>query len=660
MKIRNILFTITLLFCVMLPTGTNAQSAYQKKCTEIYVKYYSIFTYGRVQKLSTEESLAMAMYGAEVFAYGAIMEAVYKNPQSAKNTLKKMEAELKQAESLMTSEERYLHNMLKSSYGVLKLTIRNEVTEWAAKGEFETTDQYKDRLEHDISKKFNNLCENAIPEPTYKIRPIKYNADNETYSYEIAYTIKFEGAGGPSTSGLMGQAISSDKEFSSKINATIPIDISNAQKIKNNDFDADVVSCIWGRRNDTIYPQKLILAIGDNQYTIETGATDLIIRGEELNVEKVSLKGLSYNFTRAETVKILQQTIFPKLIIKYNNRLSIERDSANNLIKQSPYYIRLKDRENFLVKTIAMSDRNYSSETEIEDEFNSKHHTIIDELQKALNGMRVELRKDKAQYIEVLRNQIPSVVDSLQDEYSEYRCHYPHFADFVMAFEDNQIKPSEKDCRIQAKTNYLHYFETEKEFNDAYDKGDSYLTAQVKYRQAKIDYLQYFENEDDFNRAYEKGDKYFTAQVVKLSIRKTTIQYFVNNDEFDEAYGEGTSYFNELVNKRRANAPLLISFEEYVNTPYKSDKIIGQQKLKGAAESSNQSIKQIADLFSSFKDDIYSYNKAALILLKVNEKMRDEYEDNGMFFSSVSEFVESYLSEEYKSILKQKKKDAKN
>ena len=97
-----------------------------------------------------------------------------------------------------------------------------------------------------------------------------------------------------------------------------------------------------------------------------------------------------------------------------------------------------------------------------------------------------------------------------------------------------------------------------------------------------------------------------------------------------------------------------------MNTPYKSDKIIGQQKLKGAAESSNQSIKQIADLFSAFKDDIYSYNKAALILLKVNEKMRDEYEDNGMFFSSVSEFVESYLSEEYKSILKQKKKDAKN
>ena len=90
MKIRNILFTITLLFCVMLPTGTNAQSAYQKKCTEIYVKYYSIFTYGRVQKLSTEESLAMAMYGAEVFAYGAIMEAVYKNPQSAKKTLKKL------------------------------------------------------------------------------------------------------------------------------------------------------------------------------------------------------------------------------------------------------------------------------------------------------------------------------------------------------------------------------------------------------------------------------------------------------------------------------------------------------------------------------------------------------------------------------------------
>lgn len=626
MKIKNILFSIALLFCVILPTGTNAQTAYQNKCKEIYIKYYSIFTYGRVQNLSTEEKLTISMtgdYGITLLFYNAMMEAVYKNPQSAEKILKKMEVELKQAESLMTPEERYRHTMSKSSYGVLKMTIRDKINVWATKGEFETTDQYNARLEHHLSEEFRKSCENTIPNPTYIIHPLKYNADNGTYSFEITYTIKFEGDGNQLSLGLTGQ--SKDIEFSSKVSAYIPIDIKIAQKIKNNDIDAEVVSCIWGRKNDTIYPQRLTLAIGDNQYTIETGVSDLIILGEEIGVEKVSLNGLSYNYTQAESTRILRQTVFPQLIIKYNDRLSTERDSANNLIKQSPYYLRLRKREAFLIKDIAMNELDYSSESEIENEYKKNHLFIQNELQKALSGMRIELRKDKDQYIDVLRKQNPYVVDSLETEYPEYRCHYPTFADFIIAFEDKLINPMDGDCRSQAKLKYIHLFETENEFNVAYNKGDSYLIGQVKKRQAQKEYLQYFENEGEFNMAYDRG----------------------------------TTSFNDLVNKRREYALRLVTFEEYLYTPYKSDKLIGQQKLKGAAQSSTQNIKQVADLFSVFKDDTFSYNKAALILLKVNEKMNNEFVENGMYFSSTSEFVESYLSEEYKSILKQKKKDAK-
>ncbi|MDR0604050.1 MAG: hypothetical protein LBG80_07090 [Bacteroidales bacterium] len=141
---------------------------------------------------------------------------------------------------------------------------------------------------------------------------------------------------------------------------------------------------------------------------------------------------------------------------------------------------------------------------------------------------------------------------------------------------------------------------------------------------------------------------------------------FANKDEFGSFYARGNDTYQIEIQRRKeeeekteklnylsSNAEFiqLIKFKD-VKWPYYLQAI---NQYANAGYTNVIEMKRIISLMDKIKEKPY-YPQAVDIVVKNNEKLNKEYTKNGQYFRDKVEFYESFISGNYKDILKAKKK----
>lgn len=111
----------------ILACTTLFATPYTQKVEEIYIKYYCYARYGYNRGLSSEDAVAIAMFGAEAAARLQLANYIMKhNASVGVEWTENMERELKNARSLMNDEDRY-NEYLASQQGRLTALLNRSL-----------------------------------------------------------------------------------------------------------------------------------------------------------------------------------------------------------------------------------------------------------------------------------------------------------------------------------------------------------------------------------------------------------------------------------------------------------------------------------------------------------------------------------------------------
>ena len=183
------------IICVLVLStcATLFATPYTQKVEEICIKYYCYAKYGYNRGLSSEDALVIAMFGAEAAAKLQLANYIMKhNASVGVEWTENMERELKNARSLMNDEDRY-NEYLASQQGRLTSLIKSKFKEKYTKDQFETLDQYRNRVQENAKISFDSICEvvmaDLISSASFAIKPLSYNA--ETGKYNVNFIEKY-------------------------------------------------------------------------------------------------------------------------------------------------------------------------------------------------------------------------------------------------------------------------------------------------------------------------------------------------------------------------------------------------------------------------------------------------------------------------------------
>ncbi|MBQ3691677.1 MAG: hypothetical protein II937_17655 [Bacteroidales bacterium] len=177
---------------VLMSANVFAQTAYQSKCHQIFIKYMKMFVIGSGNKWGQSEDFAFSQlgYGEGGAASGLLTTSLLaycgKTGKSYDAITKQINAEYTAARKLMTPQEKFEMKVNEESqkpYGKVKWQSAVDLKNWMEKGEFETTEQYDSRIKEQSRQKmgefiFNNLNK-EIAEDFWKMYFGDYDADKQ-------------------------------------------------------------------------------------------------------------------------------------------------------------------------------------------------------------------------------------------------------------------------------------------------------------------------------------------------------------------------------------------------------------------------------------------------------------------------------------------------
>lgn len=128
---------------------------------------------------------------------------------------------------------------------------------------------------------------------------------------------------------------------------------------------------------------------------------------------------------------------------------------------------------------------------------------------------------------------------------------------------------------------------------------------------------------------------------------------FPSKEEFDTAYNNATSdsEFNGILQKKKKQYKVL----QYLSSTLDGNKNLNLCEAESASTSSKkgQIIHSVIDDMSSLSDK-YFYDQGIEYIMQYCPKFKKDYEKNKIYFDSVDMFYNSYISANYKAILKQR------
>lgn len=136
-------------------------------------------------------------------------------------------------------------------------------------------------------------------------------------------------------------------------------------------------------------------------------------------------------------------------------------------------------------------------------------------------------------------------------------------------------------------------------------------------------------------------------------------RFFPSKEEFDTAYNNATSdsEFNGVLQKKKKQYKVL----QYLSSTLDGNKNLNLCEGESASTSSKkgQIIHSVIDDMSSLSDK-YFYDQGIEYIMQYCPKFKKDYEKNKIYFDSVDMFYHSYISANYKTILKQRINNYKN
>ncbi|MCR4816875.1 MAG: WG repeat-containing protein [Bacteroidales bacterium] len=265
------------------------------------------------------------------------------------------------------------------------------------------------------------------------------------------------------------------------------------------------------------------------------------------------------------------------------------------------------------------------------------------------------------------------------NSYSEYSQAYDLGEDMFKQLVDKKLKEKQDAAFNKNK----HLFIGEKEFVSYYSQGEEVFNGIVNKR-------------NDLYEDYEKKDLWFVdffdylnctqrgSIDDEINVRRTVYtddkNYFTGPNDFIKFYVQGKETLNAEIGKRQEEynkckmpdgsgnlfKDLLEFLPYYLQGDYTKEYAVRRFKyrmndfaslnLKGALDSKKDDIKFFLTYLADCKaisDE--AYPKMIEVLVSKNSKMIKEWDENGEFFVNEVEFYEAYITNDYKTILKNKK-----
>ena len=131
-------------------------------------------------------------------------------------------------------------------------------------------------------------------------------------------------------------------------------------------------------------------------------------------------------------------------------------------------------------------------------------------------------------------------------------------------------------------------------------------------------------------------------QAKKALVNEQYGDLFADMSDFDSFYKQGRDLFMQEAAFKKFKTRL----DEF-----------SELKLKEAKTSKKDAVRQYLDFVNECTGiSPNAYPRIVNLIVTTNEKMAKEWSSNGQYFKNEVEFYETYISEDYKKILKNKKK----
>lgn len=350
---------ILLFIAIVISSVAFSQTAYEKKCAQIFKKYWNMFYPGR--SVSNFEMNTIGVYekAKGLLQIGALNYAM----QTGKNIdaiFNQMEKEYATARSLMNKEEKQdyiVEQERKTHYGKIKWDTGLEFLKWMQKGEYEKTDDYNKRLATSPAAYDSLLHKN-----------IRQEIENESWDYSIG---KYD------ADAEVMKFIFYDKDKVCRIRHAVKIPIEIAKKINEGDLRLKMYY-----NDDEILMDSVDLVLVPRYFYLKTQNNYYVSQQQDYEFDNIELLnyGLSY-------VKYMYDDLNLGLY-------GIENKYMNGHIFDYNYsYNKKKEKDSIARREQEIRDSIAHREQEIKDSLAIAQYN--DELSKALIRANDELKANK-------------------------------------------------------------------------------------------------------------------------------------------------------------------------------------------------------------------------------------------------------------------------
>ena len=458
---------LSIIFAVIFAANTFAQTAYQQKCNQIFVKYMKLIAASTGSKWGTAEEIALGQSGYSEAGATVIkpLLMVYcaKAGKSYEAMCQQVDAEYVAARKLMTADEKFAFKVNEEStvpYGKAKWQSALDFKEWSQKGEFETSEQHENRLKEQsrqtIDKFLYDNINKEISEDYWLVKFGDYNADKQEL-----------------------QILFYDNEKKYQIIRAINVSPQNAKYLKNH----------CSANSPELYVDGLIMHFGDDgmdddgkmkQYWDEKGNLCY-----EVHDEVMTMKYDTYD------ICVIDKKIFVPRFFELSSEFGEWRFDISESVPPVKYnYDDWLGRPQQL-KGYAFVYQEYA--------ITIKEQIVEIQRQKEAEAARLAAQKARedsaaiAGYNEQLNEQLKSFNQKLKD--NKYNV---------------KGLSVEKTFTIMTENNKTQFYNKMNELESAYKKIENEITRD--YNSAKKEYGVFYNSDEDFDKFYCQGFEKFALE----------------------------------------------------------------------------------------------------------------------------------------------------
>ena len=632
---------ILLFIAVVISSVAFSQTAYEKKCGQIFMKYWNIFTHNK--PMSQFDKMMLQSLGSydeakKLLQLGAVSYAM-ETGKNIETLFSQMEKEYTAARSLMTPQEKAVFRVneeSKTNFGKVKWDAVLKFVKWHPKGEYEKTSEYEAWLRDSARIVFDEIM----------FKEIFTFVDNNGWHFDF---------GNYNADKEMLKVIFEDKNKENTLTHTIKCNPEVAKKLR--EFIDDEPRIKYDENSlltdgQDFCPTKFTIVSQHGEWTFDNkkilpSLQEVTVQYDKLRLQDFSsgyalldkyMKGHVFNYNKYVSTAQQRQAVKDSLA----RREQEIRDSIAVIEKKRQDSIDYVVYSNMLDSLVNDINTHLINEKYNLFGFQIVNHEVIDpkspmiSYQAAVTKLQTERNEQKKQLQSVhdeIFNQNKDIFGSTET-FDKYYCQgLGLFMDSLLTIVNNKLATN--------KYNVNQYRIKSLSALDNHNDTQSFLTwaTEITTERKRI------------------GDQIMRERSNIWSQNKDVFND--NTNEFDKYYCQGMEYFNANIEYLRILKYLEDNTNRIAAIDFKKHKfdsaLTGEYDTKKNIEDINSFSVNLVNMVYTCKGSSY-YDKIINILMTNNLSLSAEYEKKGDNFSSEADFYEAFISDNYKDILKSKKR----